>query len=59
MAEKYQIIARYTDGNADFWIGRKLNPDGPLNEENVEWKRKDGMPLRFKNYKDARNALSR
>lgn len=51
--EKYQIIARYTDGLPKYWIGRKIDPEKPLEESNVEWKQKDGKPVRYEEYADA------
>jgi len=59
MAGKYQIIARYTEGVPKFWIGRKIDPDKPLNEENVEWKIKDGVPLRYDQFRDAEDVIMR
>lgn len=57
MAGKYEIIARYTDGIPKYWIGRKIDPKEPLDENNVQWKTKDGTPLVFRRYEDARIAV--
>lgn len=53
MAGKFQIIARESEGNVRFWVGRKINPDLPLDEDNVEWKLRDGRPVKFDRYADA------
>ena len=53
MSKKYDIIARYTDGVAKYWIGRKIDPGKPLDDDNVEWKERDGSPLIFDEYSDA------
>ena len=57
MAEKYQIIARYTEGIPKYWIGKKIDPNEPLDDDNVQWKTKDGTPLVFVQYEEARMAL--
>jgi len=57
MSEKYAIIARYTEGVPKYWIGKKKDSNQPLDDNNVQWKTKDGVPLVFKDYEDARIAL--
>ena len=57
MARNYGIIARYTDGRPQYYLGKKADPDMPLNEENVIWMKKDGRPVIFEEYSDAKDYL--
>jgi len=53
MRGKYQVIARYTDGVAKFWIGRKQDRDLPLGDDNIEWLMEGKTPAVFDEYQDA------
>ena len=59
MAKHFEIIARYTEGVARFMIGRKIDPEKPLDEGNVQWLEQDGHPVAFENYRDAELCLKR
>lgn len=59
MAERYQIIALYTEGVARYQIGKKIDPSLPLDEENVKWLKEGGKILRFSEYSEAKKALER
>ena len=60
MADKYQIIARYTEGIPKYWIGQKIDPNRPLDDDNVRWKtHADGTIIKYSQYADAKAAVDK